>query len=85
MLDLIRFMGWEEKIIPAVHTQGDLFLQLDPVEQRIVDLLKERGQMHVDVIKVTSGFPASRNAAALLELKMKGIIQSNPGSICREK
>jgi len=69
MLDLIRFMGWEEKIIPAVHTQGDLFLQLDPVEKRIVDLLKERGQMHIDVINATSEFTASRNAAALLGLK----------------
>jgi DNA processing protein len=83
--DLARMMGWEEKTKPAEKTQGDLFTVLNEVEQRIVNLLKERDKMHIDVINATSGFPGSRNAGALLELEMKGLIYSIPGRIYRLK
>jgi DNA processing protein len=83
--DLVKMMGWEEKTAPAQKIQGDLFISLPEVEQRIVDLLKEREQMHIDVINATTGFPNSRNAGALLELEMKDLICSMPGRIYRIK
>jgi DNA processing protein len=83
--ELVKMMGWEEKISPDQKKQGDLFLMLTEVEQRIVDLLTEREQMHIDVINSTTGFPNSRNAGALLELEMKGLVCSMPGRIYRLK
>lgn len=83
--DLVQLMGWEKKVTPAEKAQGDLFILLTEVEQRIVDLLQERGQMHIDVINATTGFPNSRNAGALLELEMKDLIQMMPGRIYRLK
>ena len=83
--DLVKMMGWEEKIKAPVHTQGDLFIVLNEVEQRILDLLKEREHIHIDVINATSGFPNSRNATALLELEMKDLIYCMPGRIYRLK
>jgi DNA processing protein len=82
--DLAKMMGWEEKS-QTKKIQGDLFITLTDVEQRIVDLLKEREQMHIDVINATTGFPNSRNAGALLELEMKDLICSMPGRIYRLK
>jgi DNA processing protein len=82
-LDLVKGMGWEERKEAREKIQGDLFITLTEVEQRIVDLLKEREQMHIDVINATSGFPNSRNAGALLELEMRDLICSMPGRIYR--
>jgi len=83
--DLVRTMGWEEKISATEILQTELFVELNEVEQRIVDLLRERERMHIDVINSTTGFPGSRNAGALLELEMKGLISSMPGRIYRLK
>jgi DNA processing protein len=83
--DLVQLMGWEKKTQAPEKIQGDLFIPLTEVEQRIMDLLKEREQMHIDVINATTGFPNSRNAAALLELEMKDLVLSMPGRIYRMK
>ena len=83
--DLAKMMGWEEKMRPTEKIQGDLFISLSEVEQRILNLLREREQMHIDVINATSGYPNSRNAGALLELEMKDLICSMPGRIYRLK
>jgi DNA processing protein len=55
--DLVRTMGWEEKISGTKTLQTELFATLNEVEQRIVDLLRERERMHIDVINATTGFP----------------------------
>jgi DNA processing protein len=83
--DLARMMGWEEKTAIAENMQGDLFITLNEVEQRIVSLLKEREKIHIDVINSMTGFPNSRNASALLELEMRDLICSTPGRIYRLK
>ncbi len=83
--DLVRMMGWEEKKPVPEKNQGGLFILLNEVEQRIMELLREREQIHIDVINATTGFTGSRNAAALLELEMKDLICSMPGRIYRLK
>ena len=83
--DLVKLMGWEEKKSPLEKSQDDLIILLNEVEQRIMDLLKEREQMHIDVINSTTGFPGSRNAGALLELEVRDLICSMPGRIYRLK
>ena len=84
-IDIIKMMGWEEKKAKPEKIQGDLFITPNEVEQRIMELLKEREQMHIDVINATTGFPGSRNAGALLELEMKDLIYCMPGRIYRLK
>lgn len=83
--DLVRLMGWEDKPPVIQKAQPELFIPLTEVEQRIMDILKEREQMHIDVINATTGFPNSRNAGALLELEMKDLIYSVPGRIYKLK
>ena len=83
--DMAKMMGWEETKRPEKNIQADLFISLTEVEHRIVDLLREREQMHIDVINATTGYPNSRNAGALLELEMKDLILSMPGRIYRLK
>ena len=73
--DLVTLMGWEVNKTVQKNIQGEMFIELNEVEQRVMELLKERGQMHIDVLNGTTGFPNSRNAGALLELEMKDLIQ----------
>ncbi|HZZ74411.1 MAG TPA: DNA-processing protein DprA [Puia sp.] len=82
--DLVKMMGWEDKS-KTEKKQGELFIVLTEPEQRIIDLLKERDQMHIDVINATTGFPNSLNAGALLELEMKDLVCSMPGRIYKLK
>ena len=79
--DLVTLMGWEETKTAGKNIQGEMFVELNEVEHRIMDLLKERGQIHIDVLNGTTGFPNNRNAGALLELEMKDLIRSLPGRI----
>jgi DNA processing protein len=83
--DLIRAMGWEQNPAPELKPQKDLFIELDEAEQKILNLLKERASMHIDVIDALTGFSRARNAAGLLSLEMKDLIQSQPGRIFKLK
>ena len=65
--------------------QQQLFIDLNEPEQRIVNLLKERESIHIDVINTISGFTPSQNAGVLLNLEMKDIIHSLPGRIYKLK
>ncbi len=78
-------MRWEDKSQPPEIIQGVLPIQLSGPEQRILALLKEREQMHIDVINAVSGFPNSLNAGVLLELEMKDLICSIPGRMYKLK
>jgi len=81
----VRLMRWETKIRPPEMTPGILPVQLSAPEQRILDLLKERAQMHIDLINSVSGFSNSLNANVLLELEMKDLICSIPGRMYKLK
>jgi DNA processing protein len=79
--DLIQGMGWEKKQVPALKKQPELFFELNEPEQRVLDLLKERESIHIDVMYAVTGFTQSLTASTLLSLEMKDLIQSLPGRI----
>jgi DNA processing protein len=83
--DLARMMRWEQKKCIPEKTRQNVQVLLTEPGQRILDLLKERTEMHIDVINAISGFPGSLNASALLELEMKDLICSKPGRIYKLK
>lgn len=76
--DILKSMSWSsEKVKPKAQKQ--LFLNLDPKEKRIVELLKEHGQIEIDQLMKLMRSNNSEYAATLLELEMNGIIISLPG------
>ena len=54
---------WDGKKKAAEKSQGLLPLQLSGPEQRILDLLKERAQMHIDVSMPSAVFPTAECGA----------------------
>lgn len=77
--DLKENMGWDLPKRSTPKKQRELFIELSPDEQQIVDLLREHGDLAIDSIYLKSGLSSSSVAAALLMLEMQGILTVLPG------
>lgn len=78
--ELLDVMGWKEKKTSA-KKQRELFVELTPEEENIYRLLQERPSVHIDEINLASGLSSSTVAAAVLNLELQGIVQSQPGKM----
>lgn len=78
--DIEYFMGWEtsDKKIPA---QSQLFVELQPDEEKIVSLLRGKREMFIDEISSEMGLPTSRVSALLLNMEFKNILTALPGKM----
>ena len=79
---LLDVMGWKEKTVKA-KKQRELFIELTPEEQNILQLLQVKEAVHIDEINTASGLSSSSIAAAILNLELQGIVQSHPGKMYR--
>lgn len=78
--DLIESLGWVVKK-PKAKKQKELFIELSPDEQRLVDLLKEKESLHIDELFIKSGLNSSSVAAAMLSLEFQNVVASLPGKM----
>jgi DNA processing protein len=82
--DLFREMCWDkehENKKPTV--QRTIFVDLNPDEQAVVDILTHADSMQLNLIGIELNMPASKLAALLFELEMKGIVRCMPGGLYR--
>lgn len=78
--DLEYFMGWENDQ-PKQPIQTSLFPDLRPDEQKIVDLLRERGTLFIDQISAEVQLPVSKVSSALISLEFKNVLTALPGKM----
>lgn len=76
--DLLDLMNWS-KSKKDKTVQKQLFINLSPEEQKIVDLLQAKDQVHADELFHSTGLSNSQLAATLLQLEMQGLIKTLPG------
>lgn len=79
--DLLEIMNWKPVAKSAKPQQRVLFVELSPDEQKLVSLLQQKEQCHIDELYLQSGLSSSSTAAALLLLEMQGLILSLPGKM----
>lgn len=80
--ELIEVLGWEEKLQKANSKfQRELFIELSKDEKIIVDILKEKEQVHVDELNFKSGLSSSSMAVAILNLELQGVVATLPGKL----
>jgi DNA processing protein len=77
----LQVMGWDETKKDKVPRQRELFIDLGPEETQVVQLLREKEQVHIDEINLHSGLSSSSIAAAILNLELQGIIATLPGKM----
>ena len=80
--ELLDVMGWKEKKA-GVKKQRALFIELTQDEQNIIHLLQQKEALHIDEINTGSGLSSSAVAAAILNLEIQGVVQSQPGKMYR--
>lgn len=78
--DLIYILNWditkENKPI-----QKQLFVTLDPDEQKVYDYLLKTGKELMDIIALHCDFPIYRISGLLLNMELKGVIRPLPGKM----
>jgi len=76
--DLEYILGWEKR---PEAIQQRLFLNLTEEEQLLINVLKENGNLFIDVISHKTNIPIQKVSSLLLNMEFSGIIRSLPGKI----
>ena len=79
--DVIYLLGWEKTAVANAPVQKQLFIELKPDEEVIVNLLKEKKQLPIDDICLLCKLPMSTVSSLLLKLEFSGLIKSLPGKV----
>ncbi len=79
--DLIYILNWqlEEKAHKPVQKQ--LFVSLEPDEQKVYDYLLKNGKELMDIIALHCELPIYRLSSLLLTMELKGVIRPLPGKL----
>ncbi len=76
--DIAHFMDWDLQQNQAHDIHLELFKELTPDEQAIVEILKN-GKISYDQLLILSQVPMSRLTTSLLQLELNGIVHALPG------
>lgn len=86
-VDFVRAMGWQDDKTRRKQLsdgiQQDLFPELSHEEQLIVNALRNKERLQLNIISVSTGIPAGRLSGLLFSLEMKGIVRMIPGGMYR--
>jgi DNA processing protein len=79
--DVLKLMEWLPTAKKKVGVQSALFTELQPEEQAIVDVLKEKGKLDIDSLCFACGMLPHKASAILLTLEFGGVVRSLPGKV----
>jgi DNA processing protein len=78
--EIVKILNWDLREKPKI-IQKQLFLELNENEQKIYDLLHDRGSQLLDVISLECNIPMYQLASILLQMELKGISKPLPGKM----
>ncbi|GHT61190.1 DNA processing protein DprA [Bacteroidia bacterium] len=81
--DVFREMNWDVQTQTAIRqtVQRNLFIDLNPEEKTITDLLSKAENMQLNVLAIELNWPVSKLSSVLFELEMKGVVRCKPGGV----
>lgn len=79
--DLLRMMEWLPRKSKSPAPQASLFVDLQPEERTLVEIIKARGKVDIDELCVQSRMTQGKAAGLLLNLEFNGVVRSLPGKI----
>ncbi len=74
----LNWMSWDGPK-KAKTTQRQLFPDLNEEEKRVVDILEQEGDLHMDALAMKSNNPISKTSVLLFQLEMSGWVKALPG------
>lgn len=78
--DLVYMLNWDIKEKPK-SIQKQLFVELEPEEQKIYDFLQLNGKELLDSIAIQCDFPIFKMSSILINMELKGVIRPLPGKL----
>lgn len=78
--DLVSAMRWETITPKSDAKQMQIFTDIAPEEQSIINYLQENQETHINVLCNALSMPMSQLMSTLIELEFKGVITSLPGA-----
>lgn len=83
--DFVRAMSWQDEALRkranADGIERNLFPDLSPEEQTIVNLLQQTNDLQLNVMSVKTGIPIGQLTALLFQLEMKGVVKPLAGGM----
>lgn len=79
--DLVYLLHWNQPSPKKKPIQKQLFVELNPDEEKIVNYLQKNQKQHLDQIATNCNIPAHKTVALLLNMEIKGVISVLPGRI----
>lgn len=76
--DIIDILNWKSK--PAEGSQQQLFPELTPVQQNVIDFICRNGEARTDSLAAQLGIPVGQLMAHLVELEFQGLLMPLPGA-----
>ncbi len=78
--DLAYILNWDNEVKKPL-AQQKLFVELSSEEEKVVNVLREKGHLPIDELTYQSEFPMSKVAGILLNLEFNGLVKSLPGKV----
>ncbi|RZJ48316.1 MAG: DNA-protecting protein DprA [Flavobacterium sp.] len=78
--DLVYMLNWDIENKPKM-VQRQLFVEMEPDEQKIYDFLLKNGKELLDTIALDCDFPIYKISGILINMELKGIIRPLPGKL----
>lgn len=78
--DLVYILNWDIEN-KSKTIQKQLFVELEPDEQKIYDFLLKNGKELLDIIALQCDFPIYKISGILLNMELKGVIRPLPGKL----
>jgi DNA processing protein len=81
--DIFQEMNWSDPPETGrIHAvQRILFPELNPDEQKVMDVLSKAGSMQLNLLAIELDLPVSRLSVILFELEMNGMLRCKPGGM----
>jgi DNA processing protein len=81
--DISYLLNWDQVKVPTKNIQRQLFINLSPDEELIVNTLKEKGDLDIDTLLIETTMLPAKAASVLLNMEFEGIIRCLPGKVYR--
>lgn len=79
--DIVYMLGWKLKETERITRQTELFVELNEVEQKVLDFLRNKDKELLDYIALECDMPTHKTATILLSLELKGVVRPLPGKL----
>ena len=81
--DIFREMNWSDppESVRMQAVQRILFPELNPEEQRVMDILSKAGSIQMNLLAIELDLSVSRLSVILFELEMNGLVRCKPGGM----